>query len=297
MGICTGLDNQWMPCLRKYSNVRRKIMKHLNTSYTTFDKLRFPKTVYKYREAENSKHLTILTEQIVFFAPPESFEDKLDCKIPVRYDLLTDEEIYDKYYNDLKDINPTWDSIYLRNQAILWCNHGLLKDKTRMEELEKHFWNEFNKRFGVLSLTAINDNLLMWNKYASNFNGFCIGLDPKVAFRNMGGGGQVDYVPHLPIIKPFDKIEDIGLTQSLTKLEKWAFEKEYRVQKIWPHQITEKERKFKIDPTAYTEIIIGNKVNMPTKEQLIDLARKLNPKIKINIAEKIQGKVSLKSFA
>lgn len=271
-------------------------MKDIKADYTTFEKLRFPETIYKYREAENPIHLTVLTKQILYFAPPNSFEDKFDCKIPVRYDLLTDEEIYDKYYADLKTLNPNWDSIHLRNETIRYCNMGLLKNEKRLKLIEEDFWKIFNNRFGVISLTAVNDNLAMWEKYSLNFNGFCIGFDPKIIFRNMGGGGPVEYVSTLPIIRPFDTAEEIGLTQSLTKQKKWEFEKEYRVQKFWQRNIMNIEREHKIDPSAYTAIIIGDKVKSSIKKQLIDLAKALNPQIKINSAQQRLKNVLIKTL-
>jgi hypothetical protein len=59
-------------------------MYQLKSEYTSIDTLKFPETVYKYREAEKEWHRSILSEREVYFAPPGSFEDKLDCKIPTR---------------------------------------------------------------------------------------------------------------------------------------------------------------------------------------------------------------------
>ena len=156
-----------------------KAMAISTAEQTTFDELTFPKTVYKYREAENNLHRTILSEQIVYFAAPKSFEDKLDCKIPIRYDLLSDDEIFDSYLEILKEKHPEWDPAYIRQQAIIWSNKGFLRDKKLNEEWASNYFEELNERYGVLSLTAEPANIKMWKKYSKNFNGFCLGFDPK----------------------------------------------------------------------------------------------------------------------
>lgn len=66
---------------------------------TSFQDMDLPQTVYKYRVWKNPRHQTILTDRQVWFAQPSSFEDPLDCKIPIRYDLLTEKDIYPKVAN------------------------------------------------------------------------------------------------------------------------------------------------------------------------------------------------------
>ena len=147
---------------------------------STFNELSFPDTVYKYREANNLKHRTIITEQTAYFASPDSFEDKLDCKIPIRYDLLNDDEIYDFYFQILKESHPEWDTIYLRHQAILWSKKWLLRDEKKNAKFEEYYWKELNERLGILCLTAEAENISMWRKYSDDLNGFCIGFNPRI---------------------------------------------------------------------------------------------------------------------
>lgn len=59
---------------------------------------------------------------------------------------------------------------------------------------------DFNARFGVFSLTADSNNEDMWNKYANNHTGICIGFDSKKLFDVVGGGGKVIYTDVLPTI-------------------------------------------------------------------------------------------------
>jgi len=60
---------------------------------TTYEKLEFPETVYKYRIWNDINHKTIITYLSVYFANPNSFEYPIDCTNPIRYDLLTEKDI------------------------------------------------------------------------------------------------------------------------------------------------------------------------------------------------------------
>ena len=252
--------------------------------YTSFNKLKFPATVYKYRTANNPYHRTILSERVVYFAAPETFEDEFDCRVPVRYDLLTEDEIFEQYYKLLEKDNPLWSQRHLRDETVRWCNLALLRDKNRLYNIEKIEWKELNERFGVLSLTPVNDNLSMWRKYSNNFNGFCVGFNSKKLFSGVGGGGDVSYVKDLPLISPFDSPEVKRTTLTFFKLKKWAFEKEYRLQNFWPGPIPLKNREYKVPQEAFTQLILGEKLSKKSKQEIIQMGKLINPKIKISIA-------------
>ena len=72
------------------------------------DLTNIPETLFKYRTWSDNRHREILTNQIVFMARPTSFEDSLDCKLQKRYDLLTGDDIYRKYYQTSVRENPNW---------------------------------------------------------------------------------------------------------------------------------------------------------------------------------------------
>jgi len=64
-------------------------------SEKTFEEMKeLPDVVYKYRFWNDNYHKEIIYEQIVFMAKPSSFEDKLDCKLQKRYDLMSNQDIY-----------------------------------------------------------------------------------------------------------------------------------------------------------------------------------------------------------
>jgi hypothetical protein len=247
------------------------------SEHTSFDRLKFPKTIFKYRNVGNDQHWTILTDQVVFFAPPSSFEDKLDCKIPTRYDLLTDEEIYTMYYKLIKAENPQWEEFYLRQQATIWSNKGLMKNTEMQKEWEAGYFKDLDERLGVLCLTANCTNLDMWQKYSNHFNGFCVGFDPILMFRLFGGGGLVDYFEEIPIIKPTDSMEVKMITSVYSKLKIWAFEQEYRTQIFNYSPLSTEQRRKRIPNTAFKELIVGHNVSKEKTIDLVQWAKFINP--------------------
>ena len=124
--------------------------------------------------------------------------------------LLTEEEIYDLYFKSSLELNQHFSVEQHKNFALKNQKKGLLLDKERIRELEKFFFDNFNKRFGVLSLTAIRDNVTMWDYYANHNKGFCIGFHSIALCKTsnlFGGGGIMNYYNVLPIIKFTDQNE------------------------------------------------------------------------------------------
>ncbi|MBS1587954.1 MAG: DUF2971 domain-containing protein [Bacteroidetes bacterium] len=249
---------------------------------TTIDQIQLPSVLYKYRQADNDFHINILKTGKVYYSPPSGFEDKLDCKIPVRYDLLTDEEIIRKYYNELKIQDPWAGHFLLLERAQKWADLGNFRNPDLIAEAESEYWDELNRRFGVLSLTEDNSNPAMWEKYADSLNGFCIGFTGRTMLEEIGGGGgDVTYVDELPVIKPFMDPLYQNQLQAFSKEKKWSFEKEYRSHKTWFVDVDNNTRNMKVPNEAFVELIIGTKVDGKRKNELIEYAKALNPEINV----------------
>ncbi|MGE0636570.1 MAG: DUF2971 domain-containing protein [Bacteroidia bacterium] len=227
-----------------------------------------PDTVYKYRNWADEYHKTILTSQIVFLARPTSFEDPLDCKLLKRYDLLTHEQIYNKYLQSSKEDHPNWSMQQHDEFAREWFNKSPLHDKEYIKKLQQEHFLDFDDRFGVLSLTANPSNFAMWDKYSDHHKGFCVGFNAHKMFQHLGGGGEVMYFDKLPDILPFDNVETEHTIQVFSKEKKWEFEQEYRTQKFYPQPVTNAERQIKLPADCYTEIIFGAELTDKQQEEI-----------------------------
>lgn len=244
-------------------------MKAKQISYD--DLIDLPPTVYKYRSWANNYHKEIISEQIVFMAKPTSFDDPLDCKLQKRYDLLTDNDIYNMYLESSKQDNPTWTRQQHRKFARDWFKKSPMRNKEQTKQLQKEHFVEFDNRFGVLSLTANPKLYAMWDKYSDKHQGFCVGFDTKIMFKNLGGGGEVAYYDTLPDILPFDSHEVEHFKQVFSKETKWTFEEEYRTHKFYPKSATIDDRRIKLPKDCYKEIIFGAKQPDIHRQEIISI--------------------------
>lgn len=221
------------------------------------DSPEYPKSVYKYRKWNDAYQKTIITEKTVFMAKPTSFEDKKDCKLLKRYDLMTNQNIFSKYLNFSKEENPTWKREQHRQHAKEMSKNSPMKNVEYVKRAQEQDFLEFDKRFGVLSLTANHLNLNMWNKYSDDGKGFCVGFDPKIMFTFLGGGGKVIYYKELPNILFNDDFHTEHFKQVFSKEDIWSFEEEYRTHKFFENPPTDIERCIKLPSEAYKEVIFG----------------------------------------
>lgn len=236
----------------------------------------FPETVFKYRVWTNPAHQTILSNQIVFMAPPSCFEDPKDCKSMKRYDLMTDQDIYDKYYNHSQKKNQDWSNAQHAKFAEEWFSKSPMRDKEHLKKMAVVDFERFNERFGVLSLTEKPALEAMWAKYADNHKGFCVGFHPKIMFEFLGGGGIVTYHDELPIINYNDDHQVEHFKQIMCKERKWEFEKEYRTFMFRLQPLTIDDRRIKLPRECYSKIIFGSKMEKKCKEEIIDTCKKQN---------------------
>ncbi|MBL1221563.1 DUF2971 domain-containing protein [Chryseobacterium sp. L7] len=240
----------------------------INKSVGTLKDIEFPKILYKYRDWHNKNNKRFITNREVFMASPSSFEDKIDCKLPVRYDLLTEKEALVFAMNLSKRVNPSFNRQRHRRDSIKW-----VKEKTYIKNYEEYtafYFEEYDKRLGVLSLTEHNCLDKMWEKYANKHQGFCIGYNSEKLFDYLGGGGIVEYYEKMPIIlpQPFMNIDTARALQVYQKEKKWEFEKEYRTQKFWINGATIADRQIKLPADVFHHIILGNRMNTEDENEI-----------------------------
>ncbi|QEC79452.1 DUF2971 domain-containing protein [Mucilaginibacter ginsenosidivorax] len=258
-----------------------------------------PPLVYKYRDWSHNSHKRIVTHREVYFSSPANFEDEFDCKNPTRWDLLTHEEILNKYYQDSWKLNPSFTIEQHQDFAIDWANHTMVTDKDYVDRQQSETFNQFNDRTGVLSLTEYPAEIRMWEKYSNSHTGFCIGFDAKTMLYKTGSGaGIVLYHDELPQIHPTPKhttTEQI-LLQVFCKLDHWSFEKEYRVFKFKNTPLTKADRCVVINPYAFKEIIIGSSMSGDDAKKLIDSIPPEIRQIKIKKAHLINNEIIIRDF-
>ncbi len=246
-------------------------MNPVTINETSFDELDFPDVIYKYRTWTNPFHLRIITEKVLYMASPSDFFDPYDCKNPVRYDLLTDKDIFNIYLYRSKKDHKNWNRERHRIFARDWAKKSPLRDPEYLVKMQEDYFQDFHFHFGILSLTANSSNDDMWKSYSDNHQGFCIGFNTRLLFEHLGGGGEVNYYDTLPTINPapIHSYEQQHILQVFSKLRQWEYEQEYRTHKFYPNGATSEQRLIHVPPNAFKEIIFGNRMPDPIKEQML----------------------------
>lgn len=246
----------------------------------------FPKTLYKYRTWKDNYHKTVLTKKQLYYSSPSEFEDPKDCKAIVRYDLLSTNEKLKWIEYKLKQQYPRKQRQFYRLEARKQFKTALVSDNNKIKQFQNETFEEYNLRMGVLSLTGNPNNDKMWNKYADNKKGYCVGFDPLILFEHLGGGGIVHYVTELPIVypQPIHSHTDQLIYQVFYKEDKWAFEEEYRTYTFRPQPMTKEERIINVPAEAFKILILGEQMTKEDKEYILS---KIHPDLKtLEIIEK-----------
>ncbi len=246
------------------------------------------KLLFKYRDWADNKHKEWITDNIVYMASPKSFEDDdpLDCRNPIAYHLLSDEELRKYIESIIKRVHPKWNDEAIANEVEQAYKRNNYNDPKFWKEHEDRYNKLLDSKAGILCLCGSPINLTMWNKYGSNLKGFCIGYDYDYFVNNennllFGGGSPINYEKKLPPIHPNDSDEDKYAKQYFYKLEKYTSENEYRISKMYDYDIFPNDRKIKIERNAIKYIYFGALMPKKHQDEIIEACRvnKLEPKV------------------
>ena len=242
--------------------------------------IKMPKVIYKYRVWDNDLHKKLLVNNEVYYSAPSDFEDELDCNPPVKYPhgyaLYKYFLGYSRAHNSSQNI--IW---HLKNAWNLYCCSPMTISE-ELVKIEKSNKDEFNKRFGVLSLTTQCNNAAMWYKYSDNHKGFCVGFETRKLFSTVKGGcGEVKYYDTLPPINFFnDSLDEKIIKTIYNKEKKWKFEHEYRFHTMWKDNETI-ERNVRLPLNTIVEVILGKNMPDSFRHEIIELVTMKHPEAKV----------------
>jgi len=195
-----------------------------------------PEIIYKYRDWEDVNHQKLLKERELYFSSCEYFNDSNDLRIPyaMNYEIIC--SICKK--NNIPKPN--------KKDA-----PGVIAKFQQQQQLRRN-------KTGVVSLSANYNIDLMWNKYANNHKGFCVGFNTYKLIQAIPEECSllpVSYSPDQPICNCYDDNEQAVLPL-ITKSLDWEYEDEYRL--IFLDQAG---YKFKVDNSIISEIYLGAKMS------------------------------------
>jgi Protein of unknown function (DUF2971) len=213
-----------------------------------------PKTIYKYRDWANDNHKRILTENEIYLSSPGDFNDPYDCKIATHFLSLDNPDKVKQY---IEARRPESD---LDEKGIAILEERLNNISEYWDMFQALEFTMIDQHYGVLSLSARWDSILMWSHYANFHKGFCVGFNEE-KMRTSGlfdCGGLVKYSDDFPLIDPHANEIDKMFLQTQYKAKNWEYEEEYRLSKLfYPSAPTINQRVKKINSEFIEEVILG----------------------------------------
>lgn len=212
--------------------------------------------------------------------------------------MLSKGEIFFPGVCELEDPNEKASFIFTQGTTIKDKNNQIiyLTPQERKIYFLEIIKSDKNERHGILSLCDSKREEKMWNEYAGDFSGVCVGFDwTGFGLYFAGSYPPVKNIPRGVIYQEALEIDAPHITPEqwleifITKLPKYAYEREYRMfyrKGAYAHQAIRHSIK---------EIILGYKIE-PEK---IELIRKLIsdlPNVKIYMAYLINKQVEIKPF-
>lgn len=271
-----------------------------------------PNVLYKYTTIETG--LKILETQTIRFSNPKTFNDPYDSNMPIV--LGENFKITRDYYINFCNYLIKHPEIELPETCDLNNMLNILKNtpnfdyKTDAKGLIEKMTDSLRNNMRVLSLSAVNDSILMWGHYSDCHKGIVIGFNTRqMFFKNTN---KIQYSKKIPKIKGY-MIKDIAMEkeESIEELKKlfcvkysdWEYEQEYRsafdviknyeflsqntyVCNTWPNLIKElKERCNYIHQpfslNCIDSIYLGSKTNIIDEYTIVNLVKNKYPQSKI----------------
>ncbi|MBC8753810.1 DUF2971 domain-containing protein [Kordia sp. YSTF-M3] len=249
--------------------------------------------IYKYRNWHEKFHKNVLIENEIYLAPPNSFNDPFDCKIPENFHLIDNESKREEFANFYVNKHKEKLISLSKKPEIIKSN---LKERLKVNLDDEHLFNEKRENeeldscYGVFSGSKTWKSILMWSHYGDNHKGYCIGFKEELIIKSnkFGRGGHVNYSKEFPIRNPLDFSNDIvkdSFIQMYTKAEEWKYEEEYRLSILNPDGLTNIERIVKLDDNFISEVILGVSINEKDKNEIIEICKR--KQLKVYQAKKI----------
>lgn len=238
-----------------------------------------PPVLYKYRDWSDTYQKRLLTHGEVYFASADQFNDPFDCAIPRRYkpEELTPENVFLATVKVLRQKYPKNSDAELHKIAYKGQQKDGIHDPDNADKFNKEYHERFNKGWGILSLTAEDNNFLMWSHYSCSHSGFCIGLGTELLYQQTGGQLEtVSYNSIFPEFSLFDELLESFRKQTFIKSEVWEYEREHRLLKNGYSR-----KVVKLNPDTIREIIFGVKMDQNTKFELLGLIKSKYPNAKV----------------
>ena len=241
------------------------------------DLIPLPNKVYKYRSTKNA--LIILEQQTIYLPSVSKFNDPFDCKIPMNFEEMADNEDTQRRFAEKFLVNPNLPMDKRNAEIDKILVKGNIKNKEALRNIEEVRIRKMEELFAVFCLSAIPDNLLMWAHYADSHKGICIGFHPQKLIDAITPTwvAPVRYSFDYPKVSVLEHPEQILEIMLFNKSVDWHYEKEIRYVK----NTTNGDCEVKIQTDAIEEIYLGCKSAKDTQNKILEIKSQKYPHAKV----------------
>ena len=162
----------------------------------------------------------------------------------------------------------------------------------RWEEHRQQVFDASIKSHGIFSLSAVNNDILMWSHYADAHRGICIEFTGD-SFRDDHCHSfipfPVQYQSEFPAIDMYKYGDPRELVRKsvLTKAEQWAYEQEYRVLDM------ERSGRREIPDDLLTGVIFGTRTPDAHREEVLGWIAERSAPVRVREAKYRPGHYAL----
>lgn len=199
--------------------------------------LKLPTYLYKYINWENEFHRNILCKNEIFFSSITKFNDPFDSSVPLRYDLGTDEQIFNLFCEAIQRDNPG-----IQKKSVEYRAHNHMQSMKRNQSFDNiiSFRELIKSMYGIFCTSQIFDSILMWSHYSNSHKGLCLRINCEkfksfietecINDGNVIVWDKVEYSEKYPILNPFEikNDYDYNIKPLIIKSSAWEYEEEVR---------------------------------------------------------------------
>lgn len=237
-----------------------------------------PDVLYKYRSLSGERGKEYVRQSIVenkvYFCSPSRFNDPFDCR--VHFSFGGDDEAWGDYLRDVLAKQRPELGHDQREAEVhrIVTSEGRHRDPSvlrgMVEEMQTQAYG-----LGVFSLSARNDEILMWSYYAQHHEGICLGFLHRVG--PLGPAFPVEYASTFPQL---DWLRDDDRRQMeavlLTKAEAWRHEAEWRFLD-WSGG----PRVRAYPPELLAEVILGARISDEDRDEVLSWVEAHTPRPRV----------------
>jgi len=249
--------------------------------------------LYRYRslstDNDRKYRRNTFVDNFVYFPTPSQFNDPFDCRFDISLDATPQEKVMAYFwYLHRREAMPIDEAMAIARREVLGRSYTELQ---RWEEHRRTAFIASIESHGIFSLSAVNNDILMWSHYADSHRGVCIEFTADACrddhYRSFTPF-PVQYQSQFPCMNMYGYANNELVCKSvLTKSEHWAYEQEYRILDA------ERSGLRQIPDDLLTGVIFGTRTPKEHREEVLGWIAERSSPVRVQEAKYCPGHYAL----